>query len=126
MASVNISDRPSSLRNQSEKKFAKRKVNAPKRKVAQHNLRIEMPSFNKTGKLLKPNDVKRKCFFCNELGYWKRNCPKYLEGLKVKKAQGNVPLHSIHVLKLNYVDNSDNSWIVDSGALIIFVLLCRC
>ena len=32
-----------------------------------------------------------------------------------KEDQGNVPLHSIHVLELNYVDNYDDSWIVDSG-----------
>ena len=25
-------------------------------------------------------------------------------------------MHSIHVLELNYIDNSDDSWIVDSGA----------
>ena len=66
MASVNISDRPSSLRNQSGKKFTKRKVNAPKRKVVKQNLRIQKPSFKKTGKLLKLNDVKGKCFFCHE------------------------------------------------------------
>ena len=33
-----------------------------------------------------------------------------------KKDQGNVPLQSIHVLELNYVDNSDDSWIIDSRA----------
>ena len=79
-------------------------------------MRIQKPSFKKIRKLLKLNDVKGKCFFCHEPRHWKRNCLKYLEGLKVKKTQGNVPLHSIYVLELNYVDISDDSWIVDSGA----------
>ena len=30
--------------------------------------------------------------------------------------QGNVPLQFIHVLELNYVNNSDDSWITDSKA----------
>ena len=96
------------------KKFAKRKVNEPERKAAKYNPKIQKPSFKKTGKLSKPNNVKGKCFFCHKLGHWKRNYLKYLEGLKAKKTQGNVPLHSIHVLEFNYVDNSDDSWIVDS------------
>ena len=69
MALVNIFDRPSSLRNQSVKKFAKKKVNASKRKVAKHNPKIQKPSFKKNGKFLKPNDVKGKCFFFHELGH---------------------------------------------------------
>ena len=40
MASVNISDRLLSLRNQSVKKFVKRKVNILKRKVAKNNPKI--------------------------------------------------------------------------------------
>ena len=106
MASVNISDRPSSSRNQSRKKFAKRKVDAPKRKATKHNSKIQKPSFKKIGKLLKPNDVKGKCFFCHELGHWKRNYPKYLEGLKAKKPQGNVPLHSIYVGMESHLNRS--------------------
>ena len=70
MASINISDRPSSSRNQSGKKFAKRKVNALKRKAVKYNLKLQKPSFKKIGKLPKPNDVKGKCFFYHELGHW--------------------------------------------------------
>ena len=90
-----------------------RKVNAPKRKAAKHSPRIQKPSFKKIGKLPKPSNVKEKCFSCHAPRHCKRNCPKYLEGLKVKKTQSNVPLHSINILELNYVDNSDDSWIVD-------------
>ena len=69
MSSVNISDKPSSLKNRYVKKFAKRKVGAPKRKATKHNLRIQKPGFKKTEKLPKPNDVKGKYFFCHEPGH---------------------------------------------------------
>ena len=61
-------------------------------------------------------DAKEKCFYYHLEGYWKRNYPKYLEELKAKKTQGNVPAKFLHVLKLNYVDNSTNSWIIDLEA----------
>ena len=63
MASVNISDRPSSLRNQSRKKFVKRKLNIPKIKVAKHNPKIQKLGFKKTRRVLNSSDVKGKCFF---------------------------------------------------------------
>ena len=44
--------------------------------------------------------------------------PKVLRGIEGKEEKlPNVPLHSIHVLELNYVDNTDDSWIVDLGAM---------
>ena len=63
MASVNITDKPSSSRNRSVKKFAKRKVGAPKRKAAKHNRKVQKASFKKTRKFLKSNDIKGKYFF---------------------------------------------------------------
>ena len=32
------------------------------------------------------------CFFCNELGHWKRNCKLYLEDLKKKKKTSEIVL----------------------------------
>ena len=112
MASVNIADRPSSSKNRAPKKFTKKNGG----RTAKVENKVRKPVFKKNVKLLKLKDVKGKCFHCHKQGHWKRNFPKYLEGLKAKKDQGNVPLHFIHVLELNYVDNSDDSWIIDSGA----------
>ena len=81
MASINITDRPSSSRNYTPKKFTKKKGG----KAAKTETKVRKPVFKKNGKLPKLKDAKRKCFHCREQGHWKRNYPKYLEELKVKK-----------------------------------------
>ena len=76
-------------------------------------LEVNKPAFKKSGKVSKPKVIKGKCFHCQEVGHWKRNCPKFLAE---KKGEGNSLFPEIHVLEMNYVDNSNFSWIVDSGA----------
>ena len=112
MGSVNLIDQTSSSKARSLKK--KIKI-ATKCKNGGHasfsqgkssSSDIRKPNFKKSRKASQPKDVKGKCFYCYEMGHWKRNCPKFLAE---KKGEGNVPFPNLHVLELNYVDDSLNS-----------------
>ncbi|KAA0026286.1 gag/pol protein [Cucumis melo var. makuwa] len=68
------------------------------------------PATAKTSK--KAKVAKGICFHCNQEGYWKRNCPKYLvEKKKIKQGK-----YDLLVLKTCLVENDDSAWIIDSGA----------
>ncbi|KAL0439194.1 UNVERIFIED_CONTAM: Retrovirus-related Pol polyprotein from transposon TNT 1-94 [Sesamum latifolium] len=54
----------------------------------------------------------QKCFYCNQGGHWKRNCPKYLKDLK----NGSVASTSgIYVIEINIT--SFSSWVLDTGCV---------
>ena len=51
-----------------------------------------------------------QCFFCNELGHWKRNCKLYLEDLKKNKGSETTSL-GIYVIEFNL--STFVSWVLD-------------
>ncbi|KAJ9546973.1 hypothetical protein OSB04_019516 [Centaurea solstitialis] len=53
------------------------------------------------------------CFHCNEVGYRRHNCPKYLEELKKLKANG-ASTSGTHMIELHSTCTS-NSWVLDTG-----------
>lgn len=52
-----------------------------------------------------------KCFYCNNAGHWKRNCPKYLED----KKNGNVPTTSAGIFVIEINMSTSTSWVLDTG-----------
>ncbi|KAJ9552489.1 hypothetical protein OSB04_016534 [Centaurea solstitialis] len=58
-----------------------------------------------------PEDV--VCFYCKEVGHWRRSCPKYLEELKKLKANG-ASTSGTYMIELHSTSTS-NSWVLDTG-----------
>ena len=55
-----------------------------------------------------------KYFHCHAKGHWKRNSPKYLESLKIKK--GDKPSEGRLIIESNLTIYSTSSWILDSNS----------
>ncbi|KAJ9558333.1 hypothetical protein OSB04_012947 [Centaurea solstitialis] len=53
------------------------------------------------------------CFYCKEVGHWRRSCPKYLEELKKLKANG-ASTSGTYMIELHSTSTS-NSWVLDTG-----------
>ena len=62
----------------------------------------------------KTAEVRGKCFHCHAESHWRRNYPKYLESLKIKK--GDKPSESMLVIESNLMVSSTSSWVLDSGS----------
>jgi gag-polypeptide of LTR copia-type len=50
------------------------------------------------------------CFHCNGKSHFKRECLKFLEEQKMGPSTSGI-----HVVEINFVISSSNSWVVDSG-----------
>ena len=61
----------------------------------------------------KPNT---KCFYCEDFGHWKWNCPNYLED----KRKGNIKRgisSDIHVIDVYLTSARSSSWVLDTGSV---------
>ena len=67
------------------------------------------------GKKKVENKGKRKCFYCQGEGHWKRNCPKFLESIKGKDKIGEGETFS-NLSISKYSKSSSNAWVLDTSA----------
>ena len=102
-----VSRRPSSSVGRTNKKKKKKTTGGS---GAQPNKRAPKRGGKKDNS--KDKDPKGKCFHCGVEGHWKRNCKKYLSGLKNKKQSK----YDLLVLEACFVEDDAHAWIVDSGA----------
>ena len=53
------------------------------------------------------------CFYCNQSGHWKRNCPKYLEDKAAGRVTEGELSSNVYVIEIN--TTNQNVWILDTG-----------
>ena len=59
-----------------------------------------------------------ECFFCKEMGHWKRNFPKYLaEKKKTGSLTSSSGIFYIHVIDVFLMGPKSNSWVFDTGSV---------
>ena len=62
----------------------------------------------------KKAEAKKKYFHYDAKGHWRRNCPLYLESLKLRK--GDKLSVGMLVIDSNLMISSTSSWILDSSS----------
>ncbi|KAL5776953.1 hypothetical protein ACOSP7_009879 [Xanthoceras sorbifolium] len=60
-------------------------VKKRKRSAGKAKAKPKKKPIQKKKKSTKTDKSKGKCFHCDKVGHWKRNCSKYLEELATKK-----------------------------------------
>jgi hypothetical protein len=83
-------------------------------------------SFCKKDTISKPNQKPKagpaanaECFYCKELGHWKRNCKQYLASIKDHGGKGTTAVGTlaIHIIEIFLADSYINSWVFDTGSV---------
>ncbi|GJT95327.1 retrotransposon protein, putative, ty1-copia subclass [Tanacetum coccineum] len=93
-----------------------KKAETPQVKGKGHDKKVYIPK----PKNPKPTAMERPtnddaCYYCKEVGHWKKNCPVYLaELLKKKKQVGSASSLGIFTIELFSFPNN-NSWVYDTG-----------
>ena len=102
----NVEEKPSSSSDKKRKREDKDKsISKPKKEK-----KAPKAKKNKKKPKSKGKEPQGKCFHCDIVGHWKRNCKKYLLELKKK---GKLDLL---ILEASLVEDDKSLWIVDSGA----------
>ncbi len=85
-----------------------------KKRKAKGKGHAKAESSSKDRKPKKPSATSgATCFHCQDVGHWKRNCPKYLED---KKKGSLTSTSGIYVIEVNIAKCPSNAWVLDTGA----------
>ena len=66
------------------------------------------------GKKKVENEDKGKCFFCDGIGHWKRNCPKFLKTQGKDKSGEGETFSDLFISKCS--KSSSKAWVLDTDA----------
>ena len=85
-----------------------------KKRKAKGKGHAKVESSSKDRKPKKPSATSgATCFHYQDVGHWKRNCPKYLED---KKKGSLTSTSGIYVIEVNIAKCPSNAWVLDTGA----------